>query len=272
MKTIIIATDFSTAAMNAATYGIKMAESVKADVMLFNVFEVLANYGEMVIDINVDNLKKDAVSDMEALKSELIRNTGTKINITSDVRLGVFNYELNTLCETVNPYAVIMGSQGKAAAERVLFGTHALYAMKHLVWPLITIPATATFSAIKNIGLAYDFEKELDSNFTEEIKLLAHDFDATIHVLNAAKEDEFDADFVMLSSRLEKMLAPFTVKYHFITSDNANQGIIDFADKNDIDLLIVMPKYHSLLEKIIFKSHIKQMVLHSHVPVLALHK
>jgi nucleotide-binding universal stress UspA family protein len=272
MKTIIIATDFSSAAMNAATYGIKMAETVKADVMLFNVFEVLANYGEMVIDINVENLKKDAVSDMETLKADLVRNTGTKVNITSDVRLGVFNDELNTLCEKLNPYAVVMGSKGKTAAERILFGTHALYAMKHLPWPLITVPSTASFSAIKNIGLAYDFEKELDSNFTEEIKLLAHDFGATIHVLNAAKEDEFDADFVMLSSRLERMLAPFTVKYHFITSNNANEGIIDFADKNDIDLLIVMPKYHSLLEKIIFKSHTKQMVLHSHVPVLALHK
>ncbi len=272
MKTIIIATDFSTAAMNAATYGIKMAEAVKADVMLFNVFEVLANYGEIVIDLNVENLKKDAVNDMEELKKELIRNTGTKVNITSDVRLGVFSGELNVLCERVNPYAVIMGSQGRTATERILFGTHALHAMKHLPWPLITVPATATFSSIKKLGLAYDFEKELDSNFIDEIKLLAHDFDATIHVLNAAREDEFDADFVILSHRLEKMLAPFTVKYHFIASDNVNQGIIDFADKNDIDLLIVMPKYHSLLEKIFFKSHAKQMVLHSHVPILALHK
>jgi nucleotide-binding universal stress UspA family protein len=272
MKTIIIATDFSSATMNAATYGIKMAESVKADVMLFNVCEVLANYGEMVIDINVDDLKKDALSDMETFKGDLIRNTSTTINIISDVRLGVFADELNTLCETVNPYAVIMGSQGRTSAERILFGTHALYAMKHLVWPLITVPATATFSNIKKIGLAYDFEKELDNNFIDEIKLLAHDFDATIHVLNAAREDEFDADFVLLSSRLEKMLAPFSVKYHFITTIDANQGIIDFADNNDIDLLIVMPKYHNLLEKIIFKSHTKQMVLHSHVPVLALHK
>ncbi len=271
MKTIIIATDFSSSAMNAAKYGIKMAESVNGDVLLFNVFEVLANYGEMVIDINVDNLKKDAVNDMETFKSALIQDTGTKINITSDVRLGVFSDELNTVCETINPYSVIMGSQGKVATERVLFGNHAIYAMKHLAWPLITVPITATFCSIKKIGLAYDFEKELDSNFTEEIKLIAHDFDATIHVLNAEKKDEFDADFVLLSGRLEKSLAPVTVKFHFITSNNVNEGVIDFAEKNSIDLLIVMPKYHSILEKLIHKSHLKQMVLHSHVPVLALH-
>jgi nucleotide-binding universal stress UspA family protein len=272
MKTIIIATDFSSAALNAAKYGLKMAEVVKADVLLFNTFEVIPNYGEMVIDISVDDLKRDSENDMQALKSELQKNTSAAIKINTDVRLGIFSDELNTLCERIHPYAVVMGTQGKTAAERIFFGTHATLAIKHLAWPLITVPAKASFSSIKKIGLMYDFEKEVDQHLIEEIKLLAHDFDANIHVLNAAKEDEFDADYVLLSGRLEKMLAPFSVKFHFITSNHVNQGIIDFTDKSDIDLLIVMPKYHSLLEKIVFKSHAKQMVLHSHVPVMALHQ
>jgi nucleotide-binding universal stress UspA family protein len=271
MKTIIIATDFSSSALNAAKYAIKMAETVKTEVLLFNVFEIVANYGEMVIDINVDDLKKDAEDNMVSLKNELTDYSKSTVKINTEVRIGVFSDELNTLCERINPYAVVMGSQGKTASERFFFGTHAAYAIKHLVWPLINVPPDATYKAIIKIGLAYDFEKEIDKDFIDEIKLLAHDFDATIHVLNAEKEDEFDADFVLLSGRLEKNLAPLTVKYHFITSKNVNEGVIDFAEKNEIDLLIVMPKYHTILEKLIHKSHAKQMVLHSHVPVLALH-
>jgi nucleotide-binding universal stress UspA family protein len=272
MKTIIIATDFSSSALNAAKYGVKMAEVVKADVLLFNTYEVIPNYGEIIIDINVDDLKRDSENDMLSLKSELQKSTSASVKINTDVRLGILSDELNTLCERIHPYAVVMGTQGKTAAERIFFGTHAITAMKHLAWPLITVPPTASFSTIKKIGVMYDFENEVDQHFIEEIKLLAHDFDATIHILNAAKEDEFDADYVLLSGRLEKMLAPFKVKFNFITSDNVNKGIIDFADKNNIDLLIVMPKYHNLLEKIVFKSHAKQMVLHSHVPLMALHQ
>jgi len=34
----------------------------------------------------------------------------------------------------------------------------------------------------------------------------------------------------------------------------------------------VLPKRHGLLDKLIHKSHTKQLVLHSHVPVMAFHQ
>ena len=45
---------------------------------------------------------------------------------------------------------------------------------------------------------------------------------------------------------------------------------MDFAEKNNINFLIVMRIHHTLWEKIISRSHRKQMVLHSHLPVLLL--
>jgi len=47
---------------------------------------------------------------------------------------------------------------------------------------------------------------------------------------------------------------------------------MDFEEKNKIDLLIVLPRRHNLLGSIFHKSHTKQLVLHSHVPVMALHQ
>jgi nucleotide-binding universal stress UspA family protein len=70
---------------------------------------------------------------------------------------------------------------------------------------------------------------------------------------------------------MNEMLGPVTPKYHFITSENTDEGIIDFAEKNNIELLIVLPKRHALLDKLLHKSLTKQLVLHSHVPVMALH-
>ena len=67
------------------------------------------------------------------------------------------------------------------------------------------------------------------------------------------------------------MLVSLKPNYHFITDKDTDEGIIDFAEKNHIDLLIVLPKRHGLLDKLIYKSHTKQLVMHSHVPVMALH-
>ena len=68
------------------------------------------------------------------------------------------------------------------------------------------------------------------------------------------------------------MLEGLDPKYDFVSSDNMDEGIIDFAEKNKIDLLVILPKRHDLLEKLTKQSHTKKLVLHSHVPVMALHQ
>lgn len=270
MKTIIVATDFSSCALNAAKYAVEMAELVNTDILLFNVFEVIANYGEIIIDLNVEDLKRSSEKDMDTFKDELLKITNTKLIIQTEIKLGVFIDEIKSVCERIKPYTLIIGSQGKTRAERIVFGGHAGIVLKNHRWPLITVPITASFTAIKNIGIAYDFKNTIDIDFIEEIKLLANDFEANIHILNAAKEDEFDGNFVILSSKLEKMLFPNTLNFHFVAGEHINESVIEYAEKNSIDLLIVMPKHRSLWEKFIGRSHTKQMVLHSHVPILSL--
>ena len=60
--------------------------------------------------------------------------------------------------------------------------------------------------------------------------------------------------------------------YHFIKDDDVEKGLNEFAENNKLDLLIVVPKKHSLLGKIFQPSHTKQLVLHTHIPVMAIHE
>ena len=272
MKTIIVATDFSPVSLNAAAYAVKMAETLGANMLLFNVYEFLPNYTEMVFDVDVDDLKKSADSQLLKFKADLLDQTNAQFIINTEARMGVFEDELISICERLNPYAVIMGSQGKTTAENILMGSHAGKTIDHFTWPVITVPPTVTFSAIKKIAIAYDFEKEIDANLIADIKLLTQDFKASIDILNTAQEDEFNENFIFLSRMLEKSFKPFLIKYHFLTSNQLEDGILKYVDSNNIDLLIVMPKLHNFFQKLFHKSHSKQLVLHCHVPVMSLSK
>ena len=272
MKTILVATDFSPAALNAANYAADMALAINADILLLHVYQIPVVYLEVPVAVNEEGIMQDAEKEILKLKKELIQKTGGKLNMETEVRMSIFFPELKTVCERIKPYTVVMGSQGKTAAERLLFGSHAVYAMKHLMWPLITVPLGATFSSVKKIGLACDFDKVVDTTPVDEIKILVNDFNAELHVLNTGKKEVFNPEIVFESGVLEEMLAPKKPNYHFITNQNTDEGIMDFAEKNHIDLLVVLPKRHGLLDKLIHKSHTKQLVLHSHVPVMALHQ
>ena len=273
MKTILVATDFSSAALNAANYAADMALAINADLLLLYVYQLPVSYSEVPIPINEGDFMEDAEKSINELKKQLSRRTGGKLNIDTEVRMGVFfRQELETVCEDVKPYTVVMGSQGTTAAEHLFFGSHALYAMKHLMWPLIAVPPGATFSSIKKIGLACDYNNVLITTPLDEIKLLVHDFNAELHVLNTGKKQVSNPDVDFESGLLKEMLSPLNPDYHFITSEYTDEAIMNFAEKNNIDLLIVLPKRHDLLDKLIHKSHTKQMVLHCHVPVMALHQ
>ena len=271
MKTILVATDFSPAALNASNYAADMALAIHADILLLHVYNPPVNYSEMPAAISIEDVQQGAENQVNELRDEIVQRTNEKINITIQVRMGAFFHELKIVCESIKPYTVVMGSQGTTATERLFFGSHAVYAMEHLMWPLITVPSGAKFSTVKKIGLACDFDKVVDTTPVDEIKMLVNDFHAELHILNTGKRKEFKPELVFQSGLLQEMLGALNPEYHFITSGNTDDSIIDFADKNHLDLLIVLPKRHGLLEKIVHKGHTKQFVLHSHVPVMAIH-
>lgn len=271
MKTILVTTDFSADATNALNYATEMAISLQASLLLLHVVQTPISYSDLPIAMNLEDMMRSAEKDLNDIRMHLQNKTGPKLPVEAEVGMGSFFSELKNVCERVKPYAVVMGCQGKTAAEHLMFGSHAVFATTHLNWPIITVPATATFSAVKKIGFATDLNNVVETTPMDEIKKLVTDFKAELHILNTGKKNVFDGDIVFESGMMQEMMMELKPTFHFITSGDTDTGILDFIDKNDIDLLIVLPKRHNLLERLMHKSHTRQFVLHSHIPVMALH-
>lgn len=271
MKTILVPTDFSPASMNAISYAADMASAIAANILLLHVYQIPYTYGEVSIVINHEEMMQDAAEKLNNIKEDVGKRIDAAIGIETEVRPGTFFHDLKEVCDRIKPYAVVLGSQGASALQRVLFGNNSVYALKHLMWPVIAVPPDVKFSRINKIGLACDFDKVTETIPLDEVRRLVNDFNATLYVLNTGKTNEFNPDLVFESHLLHTLLKDLKPNYHFITANDKNQGIIDFAEKNNFDLLIVFPKPHDLLNKILQTSHTKQLVLHCHVPVIALH-
>lgn len=270
IKKILVATDFSSESRNAAKYAIDMALAIKADILLFHAYQLPVSFSEVPVLLSYDELIQGAERNVARLKKDLIQETSRDINIETQVCVGAFFTELVTVCDRVHPYAVVMGCQGTTGAKRMFFGSHAVYAMKHLQWPVITVPKNASFLRISKIGLSCNFENLRETIPVDEIRILVKDFNAELHVINAAPSDKFIPGSVSGAALLEDLLDGIKLEYHFVAG-NSDEYIMEFAEVNHIDLLIVFPKRHGLIDKLIHKSHTKQLVLHSHVPVMALH-
>ena len=275
MKTIIIPTDFSPAATNAVNYGVDMALAVDASVLLLHVYNIPIALGDVPVALlSVDELKNAAEENIGRLKHDLEHIATGKLKIYTETRLGNVTDELEELCKKVHPFAVVMGTTGLSAVERTLFGSNTLTAIKHLTCPVICVPKGKEYGkGVHKIGLACDFREVVETTPVSEIKEFVKEFHAQLFVLNVDYDNQqFRPDTPEQSALLHSALEEVHPEYHFITRKDIEDGINEFAESHNLDLVIAIPKKHRLLDGLFRKSSTKQLVFESKVPVMCLHE
>lgn len=272
MKPVVAPTDFSAISLNAVNYAADMAAMLDVNLNLLHVYAIPVPVSEVPMPVmNVKDMEAEANSKIEELRDKLIRRTGGRIEIRTEVRPGNVLTEIVSYCKRLRPYAIVMGAESTTAFERVLLGGRTVEALKQMEWPLIIVPPNATFKNIRKIGFACDFREVVESVRVKEITDIVDEFKAELHVLHVSG-DSFSPETVQESGWLQEMLGSLNPQYHFLNGPEIEKELCDFAEKNNLDLLIIIPKKHSLVSRIFQHSHSKRLVLHTHVPVMAIHE
>ncbi|NDF98557.1 MAG: universal stress protein [Chitinophagia bacterium] len=274
MRTILVPTDFSVIATNALHYAIEMANVIKANLMLLHVYQVPVSYTDApMVLVSVDELRQSAEKRMQQLKEVVRKILQADQKIYVETRLGNITDELESICEKVKPFAVVMGTKGASAFERVVFGSNTLSAIRHLHVPVICVPPGKTFGkGIKKIGFACDCKEVVATTPTRIIRDLVKNFDAELHVLNINTDGRREEEKPEQTVLLETLLSDLHPEYHFLEHLDVEDAINEFAEKNNLDLVISIPKQHKMVEKIFRKSSTRQLVYESHVPVMCIHE
>jgi len=273
MKVIIVPTDFSANARNAMNYATDLALSVNASIVLLHVCQLPASE----IPVSGELLNQwvaDAQKEFDKLKAAIVERTNPRVKVYDEVRTGFLIAELQDYCDKLKPYAVVMGTQGAGAVERFVFGSSTIAAMKHLDWPLMIIPPDARFQQIRKIGLACDMKKVVKTIPINEIKSLVKEFGASLVVIhvNTDDDDKYGPAIVDQSSLLQEMLDELHPTYRFVEGGDIEKNLEEVVKQGDVDLLIVVPKKHNVINRIFHKSQSKQIAMHTHVPLMSLHE
>lgn len=274
MKTLIVPTDFSPVSLNAMNYAAEMAKSLEASMLLVNIFQVPVTFTEVpVAAVPVEEMRSSSEAKLNEMKKAAEHITSGAVKVYTEARMGDTIEELKDLCEAIQPLAIIMGTHGNSGLERLIMGSTTLTAIKHLTWPVIAIPPGTVFKNIRKIGLACDFRDVVNSTPVTDIKKIVKEMNADLHILNVDyNQQHFNQNTPLESAYLETMLEDVSPQYHFINKPDVVEGINEFADSNNLDLLMVVPKKHKLLESIFHKSSSAGLITHSHIPVLSIHE
>jgi nucleotide-binding universal stress UspA family protein len=269
MTTILIATDFSKASRSASLYGWQLGKAMKADVILFTAYQV--SHPIAALNVKVSHFDARMQTEKKLIdESDLIVNgDGSQMDIICEE--GVAHDTILTIAAEKGADLIIMGMKGSGRNIKKLFGSTTTSLIRDSKIPVVVVPEEATFTAPKHIVYASGVFMDITIDPIDQIGWLTGFFNSKLFVVRVVKDSyEEVRERVNTPQNLRKELKKLATTFDFPVNTNITDGLNDFIKEQSIDLLVMSPHKHEWFERIFQKSETKDMIFHSHIPLLVI--
>jgi nucleotide-binding universal stress UspA family protein len=269
MKTILVPTDFSETARNAAEYAIQYAQEINAKVKLLHVFHAPIPVAEdvPVMVITPDQIEKVNETLLQQEVEYLRKKTGVKVEHKS--RMGFAVYEI--VEEEKNSSLIVMGMHGSSKFSEALLGSTTTSILKKVTIPVLIIPQNAKYKRPEKIVFACDYDSRTDVHALDFLKEMVKPFNSKIYVVNVKDKDEVPKyDEAFAGMLIEDELCDVNHGYYFSENEDLVEGINQFVSAKNADMVTIIPHRYNFMDRLFHTSMSKKLAFHTHVPLLAL--
>jgi len=274
MERIIVPTDFSPAANNAANYAAGLAKYFSASLVLVNAYPFPpANY-EMGFSLPVvSSIKESADERLQLLKNELCKSHNWDFDITCVAEMGSPYDVIETVANEHNGDLIVMGIVGEAGRiKRHLIGTTAVTVARGLNIPTFIIPEQSKYHRIHKMSFACDLDKTEHTDLVHMVKYFSKVFDAELEIVNVERpEEEVSLEKARTSVYVEQKLESVNHRTVYLTGKNVGKELEEYFDLHPTDVVMLNPRKHNLFYNLFHESITKELVFHMHLPILAIH-
>ena len=270
MKKILVATDFSPAAHNAANYAAALAKEFNASLHLLHVYMQPAPAIDMPVvwADTVEAMQKEKTAQLQT-EAEALKETYA-MPITTDAVLGFTGESIATQSAKEQADLVVMGMKGGRHSR--FLGSNVITAIRKVQRPVLVVPEGYSYAPIKRITFSTDFNENISFKSLAPLLETARTFGARVDLVHIQKdEQEMEPDEISGKLSLQHALEAVEHQFHTLVDDDVEEGIQSFTQNNPTDLLVMVTHRHSLLDRWLGTSHTKLMSYHTTVPLLVLH-
>ncbi|MFL9481385.1 universal stress protein [Chitinophagaceae bacterium LWZ2-11] len=274
MRTILVPTDFSATATNAAHYAVELGKQIGvSSIVLYHTFHVPIGVGANIMapaTIDLESLERSAKEEIRKFKALLAPLAGD-IHLETLVEFNLLVDGIDAACVNTKADLIIMGITGGDALDETLIGSNTISVAKRTSTPLIIIPAQAKFSAIKSILLVSDFRDVEATTPIDKILHFVNDTKAKLFVLHVCPGEETGKE-IDEQHILENMLKGSNPEFMSIISVNFTESINEYAQEIKADIIISVPKRHGWFDSLFKRSRTNMLAFHTYTPLMVTHK
>lgn len=276
MKKILFPTDFSKTAEKSLIYALHLANQMEASITTLHTYKKpdvgdfvmpasLADFYEG-LDWNEFENYQNAVPN---LRKVAIDNGFGHIDINHALVEGETVKVITDVVKSENYDLIVMGTGGASILKEIFIGTLAGEIMESAECPVIVVPEKAVFDGrIDKIGVTIEYSRE-DAKVIAKVLDLAKALNANVEAIHIDITHTGD-----LTHTIDDFKETYK-DYHYLSfvelqGSNIVEATANYADKNNIDLLVMVTHKRNFLQELFNFSHAKQMTYQHEIPVYAI--
>jgi nucleotide-binding universal stress UspA family protein len=281
MQKILVPTDYSNDAKNAAIYALEIAAKTNSEIIFLHTYHVPVFDNESntyeSYKIILENIEKEEEQKMKVFLDDLKEFENGKfksIDISSQVKLGFLKDIILEIAQNEKIDLIVMGTRGASGIKKALIGSNTSNLINESNIPVLAVPENSVFKGLDRIVFACDYHLTENENKLYLLTELALLFGSEILIFNVVDDQEKlpSFDHALQGLKIENILRGAAHSYHFANKDNhdISEIIDDFLVQQKADMLVTIPKRLDFINSLFHKSLTKEMVCHSKIPLLAL--
>ncbi len=210
------------------------------------------------------------------LKAYLDKEKFANVKISYVLEKGVPEDQILQFSTTYDPGVIVMGTRGRAKGAVNLMGSVTKKIIQKATVPVFAIPQQSVYLGLNYMNkvlYATDFD---DSDFKtlRKLMILIRPFNMKIYCIHIASDasNSFDkTKMESLKEHLHKEYGEYNLFCDLIEHDDAVQGLEDYIDEMDIDMIALTTHKRGIIEKLFNPSLAKRMLFHTNIPLLVFH-
>tara|TARA_R110002049_G_scaffold50370_3_gene143084 strand:+ start:125644 stop:126573 length:930 start_codon:yes stop_codon:yes gene_type:complete len=278
MQKLLLAVDGSQASEEAARLIARLPHPERLEVTVLSVVPHPVFHGG---SSRVDLLEKAFERDNE-LAAETFRKIedmfdGANVTLVHQIRNGNIGQAIVDAAIETHADLVVLGAVGRSDISRVLLGSVSDHVATHAPCSVLVVRPTGLVGTDKPIRVCLAFEGSGPAQAAlEEISEIPWHSGTDFHVLSVAsylydffgelhKDSEtaqrYTNDLKSAKEQLDEVAS--TVQTHLIESEHIGEGIVNFASKNDVDLLVIGETNRNALTRFLLGSTSRYVLRHA---------
>jgi nucleotide-binding universal stress UspA family protein len=268
MRTILLLTDFSETARNAASFAVDMFKDDNVLFVLLNAYDAEFGGSPYIMQVKEEIAEESA----KGLKKELaflhsqLPNGRFELASRYGPLVEVILKEMHE--DEIDPDFIVLGCRGESALENFLLGSNAFDVIKNIHKPMLAIPSMSEFKSPEKVVFVTDLEI-IDKEMAKPLHELVTKFNCELLFVNII-EDEY-LNKLEAEDKITSYFPETKMSFHFIEDSDVYNSVTLFAEENNADMIVLIRHNYSFLERLFRPSLTKKMLMQPQFPMLILH-